>query len=295
MLPSGGGKSTLALRALRDEGTLLSEDSPLLDRRGRLHPFPLRIGINATTPTAFRPRACAGSSGWSSTRSSRSSCRPSRIGSRPLRVPAPPRDRPPDARSRARLEPGPTARGRDPVARGRRRCRHLPGDGVHPPARNEGRDRQARRRHEPDRVLRGRALAGASLAGDHGARPGATGPRSRPCSGGSRPPASSGATNSAIRSAVRSVENSRRHARQRSSRSIAARSRRSGRARPSSRSRTRSRTTRFAPRPRGNGGSTRRVSRRAATAHGLGRQTHRECCRLVVVSCPSSWNTPIRS
>lgn len=49
MLPSGGGKSTLALRALREDGVrLLSEDSPLLDRRGRLHPFPLRIGINAT-------------------------------------------------------------------------------------------------------------------------------------------------------------------------------------------------------------------------------------------------------
>jgi len=48
-LPSGGGKSTMALRALRDDGIrLLSEDSPLLDRRGRLHPFPLRIGINAT-------------------------------------------------------------------------------------------------------------------------------------------------------------------------------------------------------------------------------------------------------
>ncbi|HEY1357842.1 MAG TPA: hypothetical protein VGF21_06020 [Thermoleophilaceae bacterium] len=49
MLPSGGGKSTLALRALRADGVrLLSEDSPLLDRRGRLHPFPLRIGVNAT-------------------------------------------------------------------------------------------------------------------------------------------------------------------------------------------------------------------------------------------------------
>jgi hypothetical protein len=49
MLPSGGGKSTLALRALGDRGVrLLSEDSALLDRRGRLHPFPLRIGINET-------------------------------------------------------------------------------------------------------------------------------------------------------------------------------------------------------------------------------------------------------
>jgi hypothetical protein len=47
MLPSGGGKSTLALRALRADGiTMLSEDSPLIDRRGRLHPFPLRVGIN---------------------------------------------------------------------------------------------------------------------------------------------------------------------------------------------------------------------------------------------------------
>jgi hypothetical protein len=49
LLPSGGGKSTLALRALRTPGVrLLSEDSPLMDRRGRLHPFPLRIGFNAT-------------------------------------------------------------------------------------------------------------------------------------------------------------------------------------------------------------------------------------------------------
>jgi hypothetical protein len=49
LLPSGGGKSTLALQALTDDGVrLLSEDSPLLDRHGRLHPFPLRIGINAS-------------------------------------------------------------------------------------------------------------------------------------------------------------------------------------------------------------------------------------------------------
>jgi hypothetical protein len=49
MLPSGGGKSTLAVRALRDDRvTILSEDTPLLDRKGVLHPFPLRIGVNAT-------------------------------------------------------------------------------------------------------------------------------------------------------------------------------------------------------------------------------------------------------
>ena len=47
MLPSGGGKTSLALRALADEGVkLLSEDTPLLDRRGRAHPFPLRLGVN---------------------------------------------------------------------------------------------------------------------------------------------------------------------------------------------------------------------------------------------------------
>jgi hypothetical protein len=47
MLPSGGGKSTLALEALRSSDVkLLSEDTPLVDRRGFLHPFPLRIGIN---------------------------------------------------------------------------------------------------------------------------------------------------------------------------------------------------------------------------------------------------------
>ena len=49
MLPSGGGKSTLAVRALRSGGVrILAEDTPLLDRDGRLHPFPLRIGVNPT-------------------------------------------------------------------------------------------------------------------------------------------------------------------------------------------------------------------------------------------------------
>ena len=47
LLPSGGGKTTLALRALRDpEIKLLSEDTPVLDRHGRVHPFPLRIGVS---------------------------------------------------------------------------------------------------------------------------------------------------------------------------------------------------------------------------------------------------------
>jgi hypothetical protein len=47
MLPSGGGKSTLAVRALQADGVrILSEDTPLLDRTGTLHPFVLRLGIN---------------------------------------------------------------------------------------------------------------------------------------------------------------------------------------------------------------------------------------------------------
>ena len=49
LLPAGGGKSTLALGLLRRPGSairLLSEDSPLLDGRGMLHPFPLRIGVH---------------------------------------------------------------------------------------------------------------------------------------------------------------------------------------------------------------------------------------------------------
>jgi hypothetical protein len=46
LLPSGGGKSTMALRLLDRPGVgLLSEDTPLVDRQGRLYPFPLRIGV----------------------------------------------------------------------------------------------------------------------------------------------------------------------------------------------------------------------------------------------------------
>jgi len=55
MLPSGGGKSTLAVRALQSDGVrLLSEDSPLLDAHGRVHPFPLRIGINESDAENLR-------------------------------------------------------------------------------------------------------------------------------------------------------------------------------------------------------------------------------------------------
>lgn len=53
MLPMGGGKTTLALRALAGNGVgLLSEGSPLLDRHGRLHPFPLPLLVRSTSPEA---------------------------------------------------------------------------------------------------------------------------------------------------------------------------------------------------------------------------------------------------
>jgi hypothetical protein len=58
MLPSGGGKTTLALKALQDGNIkLLSEDSPLIDPRGYLTPFPLRIGVNATDAARLPPGA----------------------------------------------------------------------------------------------------------------------------------------------------------------------------------------------------------------------------------------------
>lgn len=48
LLPSGGGKSTMALSLLRhdDRFRLISEDSPLVQSDGQLLPFPLRIGVH---------------------------------------------------------------------------------------------------------------------------------------------------------------------------------------------------------------------------------------------------------
>lgn len=46
LLPMGGGKTTLALKLLGSEGVkLLSEDSPVISRRGEVFPFPIRIGV----------------------------------------------------------------------------------------------------------------------------------------------------------------------------------------------------------------------------------------------------------
>jgi hypothetical protein len=50
MLPPGGGKTTLALQALDAEGVLfLSEVSPLIDTRGRLHPFPFPLWVRTNS------------------------------------------------------------------------------------------------------------------------------------------------------------------------------------------------------------------------------------------------------
>ena len=46
LLPMAGGKTTLALKLLGSEGVkLLSEDSPVISRRGEVFPFPIRIGV----------------------------------------------------------------------------------------------------------------------------------------------------------------------------------------------------------------------------------------------------------
>lgn len=49
LLPSGGGKSTLALEVIKAGAILLSDDSPLVDRRGQVLPYPMRLGFRKTT------------------------------------------------------------------------------------------------------------------------------------------------------------------------------------------------------------------------------------------------------
>ena len=46
LLPMGGGKSTLGLHLLNHPSVqLLSDDSPFIDRAGRVHAYPLRLGL----------------------------------------------------------------------------------------------------------------------------------------------------------------------------------------------------------------------------------------------------------
>jgi hypothetical protein len=57
LLPSGGGKSTTALRLLARPGfALLGEDTPLVDRRGQILPFPLRVGVRPEQETGIPAR-----------------------------------------------------------------------------------------------------------------------------------------------------------------------------------------------------------------------------------------------
>lgn len=50
LMPQGGGKTTLMLEMLKNPDIkLISEDTPLINSRGELLPFPIRIGIDANT------------------------------------------------------------------------------------------------------------------------------------------------------------------------------------------------------------------------------------------------------
>lgn len=56
MLPQGGGKSTLLMGLLKDERIkLISDDTPLCDRKGDILPFPIRIGVNNDIDTGYIP------------------------------------------------------------------------------------------------------------------------------------------------------------------------------------------------------------------------------------------------
>lgn len=62
LVPSGGGKSTLGIPLLESgKFQLLSDDAPLVDRRGRLAPFPLRLAFTPQTelPAAWENRTVA--------------------------------------------------------------------------------------------------------------------------------------------------------------------------------------------------------------------------------------------
>lgn len=61
LLESGGGKSVLAMEALRGTALqLLSDDTPLIDAQGGVLPFPLRIGLLSQDDTRGVPGGCLG-------------------------------------------------------------------------------------------------------------------------------------------------------------------------------------------------------------------------------------------
>ena len=111
LLPSGGGKSVLALAALRAEGWgLLSDDTPLIRSDGTVRAFPLRLSFLMDQDLSLIPRCRGGPSAawavptrsWWTCPSSADACRAKRpcAGSPWARVgPAP---KPPSSPARAR-------------------------------------------------------------------------------------------------------------------------------------------------------------------------------------------------
>lgn len=55
-MPISGGKTTMALALMQDPEVLLySEDTPLIDRRGRVHPFAIRLALRESQAAGFPP------------------------------------------------------------------------------------------------------------------------------------------------------------------------------------------------------------------------------------------------
>lgn len=56
MLPQGGGKSTLLMDLLKNEKVkILSDDTPFVDQKGNVYPFPARIGLCPDIETDYIP------------------------------------------------------------------------------------------------------------------------------------------------------------------------------------------------------------------------------------------------
>ncbi|MFA7074686.1 MAG: hypothetical protein WC234_05825 [Endomicrobiaceae bacterium] len=56
MLPQGGGKSTLLMDLLKNKNVqILSDDTPFVDKKGTIYPFPARIGLCPDIETEYIP------------------------------------------------------------------------------------------------------------------------------------------------------------------------------------------------------------------------------------------------